>query len=128
MGEPPPPDRQQIGRDAEDAAARFLEALGLRVITRNYRCRAGELDIVAEAGDGTIVIAEVRLRSGRHYGGAAASVDWHKQRRIVRTTGHLLLRHPPLAHRPLRFDVLDMAPDEMRGYRINWIRHAFTAS
>lgn len=128
MRAPRPPDRQQIGRDAEEAAARFLEALGLRLIARNYRCRAGELDIVAEAADGTVVIAEVRLRSGRRYGGGAASVDWHKQRRIIRATGNLLVRHPRLARRPMRFDVLDLAPDESHGYRINWIQHAFTAS
>lgn len=119
------PDRQQIGREAENAATRFLEQHALRVLARNYRCRGGELDIVAETPDGIVVIAEVRLRASLRYGGGAASVDWRKQQRIQRATRHLLTRHPALTRRALRFDVIDMQPDEAGGYRISWIRHAF---
>jgi putative endonuclease len=121
-------DRQQIGRAAEDAAASFLEARELRILLRNFRCRTGEIDIVAEAADGVIVIAEVRLRASSVYGGGAASVDWRKQRRIQRAARHLLVRHPALARRALRFDVLDLSPDATTGYRIDWIRHAFEAT
>lgn len=123
----PPPDRQKIGRDAEDAAARFLQSHDLAILARNFRCRGGELDIIAETRDGVVVIAEVRLRADARYGGAAASVDWRKQRRIQRATHHLLARQPALARRALRFDVLDLAPDGAAGYRIEWIRHAFEA-
>lgn len=125
---PGQPDRQRIGRDAEDAAASFLQAQQLTLLTRNYRCRAGELDLVAQTTQGVVVIVEVRLRASQRYGGGAASVDWRKQRRIQRATRHLLARHPPLARHALRFDVLDMTPDERSGYRIEWIRHAFDAS
>lgn len=128
MAIPGQPDRQRIGRDAEDAAARFLEQQQLTLIARNYRCRAGELDLVAGTPAGVLVIVEVRLRASQRYGGAAASVDWRKQRRIQRATGHLLARHPPLARRAVRFDVLDMTPDGAAGYRIEWIRHAFDAA
>jgi putative endonuclease len=121
-------DRQQIGRAAEDAAASFLEANRLSILIRNYRCRTGEIDIVAETIDGIIVIAEVRLRSTARYGGGAASVGWHKQQRIQRATCHLLSRHPALQLRRLRFDVLDLAPDGTRGYRIEWLRQAFEAT
>jgi putative endonuclease len=121
----PPPDRQQLGRDAEQAAARFLEERRLTILARNYRCRAGELDIIAETPEGVVVIAEVRLRTDARFGGAAASVDWRKQRRIQRAARHLLTRQPALARRALRFDVLDLAPDGALGYRIEWIRQAF---
>jgi putative endonuclease len=124
---PPPADRQQSGRDAEDAAARFLEERKLTILVRNYRCRTGELDIIAETAEGVVVIAEVRLRADTRYGGGAASVDWRKQRRIQRATCHLLARRPALARRALRFDVLDLAPDGANGYRIEWIRQAFEA-
>ncbi len=120
-------DRQQIGRDAEEAAANFLAARQLHILFRNFRCRTGEIDIVAETSDGVVVIAEVRLRASNAYGGGAASVDWRKQRRIQRATCNLLARHPALARRALRFDVLDLAP-EGAGYRIEWIRQAFDAS
>ncbi len=122
------PDRQQLGRAAEDAAAQFLEARQLRILARNYRCRTGEIDIIAETSQGVIVIAEVRLRADARYGGAAASVDWKKQRRIQRATCHLLSRQPALGRRPMRFDVLDLAPEGAGGYRIEWIRHAFDAT
>jgi len=127
MDHPPGIDRQQLGRAAEDAAARFLEARCLRILARNYRCRSGEIDIVAETADGVIVIAEVRLRASSRYGGGAGSVGWHKQQRLQRATCHLLARQPALGLRPLRFDVLDLAPDGADGYRIEWIPHAFEA-
>lgn len=123
-----PPDRQQIGRNAEEAAARFLESQSLVILARNYRCRTGEIDIIARTAQGVVVIAEVRLRARSNYGGAAASVDFRKQRRIQRATCHLLARQPALARHPMRFDVLDLAPDGADGYRIEWIRHAFEAT
>jgi putative endonuclease len=82
---------------------------------------------VAQAADGIVVIAEVRLRSRCNYGGGAASVDWRKQRKIQRATRHLLAMRPELARCALRFDVLDLQPAD-GGFAINWIRHAFTAS
>lgn len=125
--------RQQIGSAAEAAAAAFLEARAFTILARNYRCRSGELDIVAESPEGVIVIAEVRLRASQRYGGGAASVGWRKQQRIQRATCHLLARHPALAQRALRFDVLDMAPrscggtQDASGYLIDWLRGAFEA-
>jgi putative endonuclease len=123
-----PPDRQRLGREAEDAAARYLQQQNLTILARNYRCRTGELDIIAETAQGVVVIAEVRLRADARYGGGAASVDWRKQRRIQRAAHHLLAREPALARRAIRFDVLDLAPDGAQGYRIEWIRQAFEAT
>jgi putative endonuclease len=123
-----PVDRQQIGRAAEEAAARFLQAQHLTIHIRNYRCRRGEIDIVAETIDGVIVIAEVRLRASARFGGGAASVGWRKQRHIQSAANHLLARHPALRRRAIRFDVLDLAPDGADGYRIDWIRRAFDAT
>lgn len=123
-------DRQRIGREAEDAAGRYLADRNHRILLRNYRCRMGEIDLVAcddsRSPALALVIAEVRLRSRRDYGGGAASVDHRKQQRLLRTARHLLATHPQLARLPVRFDVLDLAP-EGDGYRIEWIRHAFTA-
>jgi len=119
-------DRRQLGSSAEHAAATFLEHERLTILLRNYRCRMGELDLVASAPDGTLVIAEVRMRSSDSHGGAAASVDGRKQRRILRASRHLITMHPRLARRAIRFDVLDMRP-EAGGYAINWIRHAFSS-
>ena len=65
--------------------------------------RTGELDIVARDGS-TLVVAEVRLRASKHYGGAAASITRAKRRRIVLATRHLLARYPSMQKMPVRFD------------------------
>jgi putative endonuclease len=121
-----PIDRRAAGNEAEAAAGRFLQAQHLTILVRNYRCRTGELDIVAQSADGVVIIAEVRLRARCNYGGGAASVDWRKQRKIQRATRHLLATHPELARCALRFDVMDLQPDA-DGFTISWIRHAFSA-
>lgn len=112
--------RQQTGRAGEDSAAAALEAAGFTILLRNYRCRAGELDLVARRGT-LLVIAEVRCRAREDYGGAAASVTYRKQRRIVRASRHLLTRHRALALLPVRFDVL--VP--RAGGAVEWIEAAF---
>jgi len=114
------------GRDAESAAASYLEARSFRVLLRNYRCRMGELDIVALAPDGTLVLAEVRLRSRQDYGGGAASVDHRKQQRLLRAGQHLLATRPHWSSHALRFDVLDVRRSG-ESLEINWIQHAFSA-
>ena len=83
----------------------------------------GELDIVARHG-GVLVVAEVRLRSNIGYGGAAASINRSKQRRIVLTTRHLLARYPSLQKLPVRFDALLVPHDDGP---IEWLRGAFDA-
>jgi putative endonuclease len=121
-----PVDRIAAGHRAETAATRFLQEQQLTILARNYRCRTGELDIVAQSADGVVIIAEVRLRARCNYGSGAASVDWRKQRKIQRATRHLIATHPELARCALRFDVLDLQPDA-DGFAISWIRHAFSA-
>jgi putative endonuclease len=110
------------GEEAEELAARFLVARGLVVLTRNYRTRLGEVDLVAREGP-TLVFVEVRARSWAAYGGAAASVDARKQRRIVAAARHYLARLG--AEPPCRFDVLAW---EGRRAAPAWIRGAFDAA
>ena len=117
-------DRQSLGRAAEEAAAAHLAGQGLEILLRNYRCRLGEIDIVASEAPDVLVIAEVRLRSRRDYGGGAASVDCGKQRRIQQAARHLLMTRPALSRLRGRYDVLDLEPASA-GYEIRWIRGAF---
>ncbi len=119
------PDRlaaRRRGEEAEERAARFLAARGLAIVARNYRTRLGEVDIVAREGR-TLVFVEVRARSWRAWGGAAASVDYRKQRRLVAAARHFLAR---LGAEPAcRFDVLTLDGD---GAEPAWIRGAFEAA
>jgi putative endonuclease len=122
-------DRRALGAAAESAAAAFLERQGLVILLRNFRCRFGELDVVALEAPDVLVIAEVRLRSREDYGGGAASVDVHKQRRLRLAAGQLLLRRPALSRLRARFDVLELkrAAEEATTPDIRWIRAAFGA-
>ncbi len=118
-------NRQALGSQAEDAAADFLQRAQCQIIARNLRCRRGEIDIVARDAAGTVIVAEVRMRSRRDFGGGAATVGRQKQRRLILSSQLLLQQQPQLARSPIRFDVLELAP-EQSGYSVNWIRHAFS--
>jgi putative endonuclease len=118
--------RQRRGLWAENAAAAYLQAHGAHILLRNYRCRCGELDIVARIGASELAIVEVRTRSSEAYGGAAASVDAGKRQRLVRAASLLLLQRKDLARLRCRFDVIVVSArgDEPQ---IEWIKHAFSA-
>ena len=118
--------RQESGQRAEQLAAEFLRAAGCEILHCNYRRRLGELDIVARTA-GVLVIAEVRTRASNAYGGAAASVDRRKQRRITRAASQLLQQRADLAALPVRFDVLVVSDPYGPTPAVEWIQHAFEA-
>jgi len=112
------------GDAGEDEALAYLQARGLRLLQRNYRTPGrggGEIDLIMQAPDGTVVFVEVRQRSRSDFGGAAASVGFHKQRRIVLAAQHYLLRWRRLP--PTRFDVVSI---EAQGPQ--WLPAAFDAA
>jgi putative endonuclease len=115
--------RKEAGRAAEDAALKHLQAAGLRLVTRNYRCRGGELDLAMLDGD-TLALIEVRYRSSLDFGGAAASVSWFKQRRISLAARHLLTTRSELRRYRARFDVVAVTGDR-RTPQLEWIKAAF---
>jgi putative endonuclease len=116
--------RQVTGQAAEDIAADFLRAAGLEILERNYRRRLGELDLVAREGD-VLVIAEVRTRASNAYGGAAASVDVWKQRKLIRATAQLLQQRTDLGRLRVRFDVMVVTDPSAPKPGVEWIKHAF---
>ena len=110
------------GARGEDAAAAWLASHGYHILERNFRCRAGEIDIVAER-DGAVAFVEVK--SWRRMGCADLeyAIGGVKKRRIALTARHFLSGHPQLAGRPLRFDVLLLS-----GGRIEHLENAFGGS
>ncbi|HTN93632.1 MAG TPA: YraN family protein [Gallionella sp.] len=111
-----------LGAEAEQLAAQYLQQQGLKLITQNYRSRFGEIDLIMQ--DGAIVVfVEVRLRRHAGYGGAAASIDAHKQKRIIHTAQQYLAG---LARVPqCRFDAVLL--DDTRGEQLHWLKNAFDA-
>ncbi len=112
------------GDAGEDEALAYLQARGLRLLQRNYRTPGrggGEIDLIMQSADGTVVFVEVRKRSRTDHGGAAASIGHAKQRRIVFAAHHYLLRWRQLP--PARFDVVTI---EATGPQ--WLQAAFDAA
>lgn len=107
------------GALAEQQAAQYLLQQGLKPVAQNYRSRFGEIDLIMQDG-ATLVFVEVRLRRSANFGGAAASIDAHKQRRLIRTAQQYLagLAHIP----PCRFDAVLMDDNGMQ-----WLKNAFEA-
>lgn len=114
---------QQLGRFGEDVAARHLAAGGAEILERNWRCRDGELDIVAR-DSGVLVFCEVKTRSGSGFGSGAEAVAGRKAARIRRLAARWLAEHP---HPPaiVRFDVLSVYRDRIGPVRVEHRRGAF---
>lgn len=112
--------KQRAGAAAEDAAERHLCASGCRVLARNARYREGELDLVVRERD-VVVFVEVRLRASERFGGALASVDVYKQKRLARAAQRWLAEHFGERWPACRFDVVTVDGSGT----IEWIRDAF---
>ena len=93
------------GAAAELAALHFLKRQGMSPLTSNFRSKLGEIDIIMLAGQ-TLVFVEVRHRSYDRYGGAAASINAAKKKKLWRTAHLFLQQHPAYQALPCRFDVV----------------------
>jgi len=108
----------EIGSLAESRAARLLEGAGYRIIERNFRCKAGELDIVARDGE-TLCFVEVRSRANAEHGDAAEMVGRGKQAQVERVArAYLALRAPSFV--AARFDVVAITGDHAQLFRDAW--------
>lgn len=107
------------GRLGEDAAARYLLQQGYTLIDRNFKCRLGEIDIIAREGE-YLVFAEVKTRKNNRFADAREYVTYSKQQRILRAARYWLMLHP--ADIKVRFDVLEVYTETRT---INLIRDAF---
>ena len=113
-----------VGRRAEQIALEYLRARGLRLITRNFRCRVGEIDLVMR-DSACIVFVEVRYRRPNRFASAAISVDSRKQNKLVRAAAFFLCCNAHLAEQVVRFDVVAMdGPSELRS-TLQWLKDAF---
>lgn len=107
------------GEAAEQFAAEFLQRQGMKITIRNYRCRFGEIDLIAQDGK-TLVFVEVKSRRTENFGGAAASITQDKRDKLLRAARHYLAQHGNAA--PCRFDAVLIRGEPPQ---IEWIRDAF---
>lgn len=96
--------KRALGIEGEAAVARWYERRGFEIVDRNWRCRHGEIDVVA-VNRHVLVVCEVKTRSSDRYGTGAEAVDWRKQRTIRAVTAQYLAQRVGRAPRGIRFDV-----------------------
>jgi len=111
-----------LGQRGEELACRFLKEKGYRILERNYRCRAGEIDIVASQGN-DLVFVEVKARSSRAFGDPVEAVTPRKQRQISKAALCYLEKNGYRG--PARFDVVAILFNRLDAPEIELIRNAF---
>jgi putative endonuclease len=117
------PHHLKQGEMAEAIAATFLQAKGLILLEKNFRCKHGEIDLIMLQGK-VLVFIEVRLRSNSLYGGAAMSIDASKQNKLRRTAELFLQSHTnTYSDTACRFDVILM--QSLNNETVEWIQNAF---
>ena len=111
--------RRKLGAIYEMQAAAYLKRKGYQILEQNFRCRQGEIDLIARDG-GYLVFIEVKYRSSLKDGAPLEAVDRRKQRKVIRVAEYYLCMHPEQAALPCRFDVIGM-----EDCRIRLLRNAF---
>ncbi len=102
--------RKNLGDSAERVAALYLEERGCRIIARNIRTRAGEIDLIAQDAEG-LAFVEVKARRGAGYGAPEEAITARKQARLVNLAEDFLARRPDLAGIDWRIDVVAIELD-----------------
>jgi len=115
--------RQILGEKGEKQAARYLKKKGYKVVTANYRCKYGEIDLIVRDAD-ILIFIEVKTRTSTDFGDPAAAVDYRKQQQISKVAHHYLITH----HNDdvdARFDVISILSPRGQKTEIEHISDAF---
>lgn len=117
--------RPIIGQTGEDLAVRYLEISGYTILERNFRCRIGEIDIIATNGN-VLCFVEVKTRLSTIAGNPAEAVTYTKQQKIRRTAQFYLLKRGLLENMPiLSFDVIEIIFNKNKVVLFNHYPHCF---
>lgn len=100
-------DKKKIGETGEALACRLLIEQGYCIEAQNFRCRTGEIDIIARKGE-VLAFVEVKARSGTAYGLPCEAVNCKKRRRILRTAEYFLLLNPRYSELQPRMDIIEI--------------------
>jgi len=111
------------GQLAEQLACDYLQKHKLKLITKNYHCRRGEIDLIMQ-DHATLVFIEVRYRKSAKFGSALESITTQKQQKIIFTAEHFILTQNS-AFSQYRFDVVAISPSVQQQPKITWVKDAF---
>ena len=116
-------DRQKLGKLGEESGCNYLEEHGYQILRKNYRCRLGEIDIVAKKGD-QLVFVEVKTRRNHTYGRPGEAVNFRKQAKLT-SVALWYLKEFGWKDASCRFDVLEILVQPDQTIAINHIDNAF---
>ncbi len=115
------------GEAAEQDACQYLIKQGLKLVSKNYRSKFGEIDIIMQDQQ-SLVFVEVRYRKHNQFGSGAESITAAKQKKLLKTANYYLQQHPQASQFPCRFDVISMSADSTSASsKIDWIKDAIQA-
>jgi putative endonuclease len=117
--------RRMVGNAGEEAAVQYLLQRGYHILQRNYRCRFGEIDLIARDG-GTLAFIEVKTRRSQRFGPAASAVTFEKQRHLIKAS-QMYMAQLKKTYELCRFDVVAIEVDA-HGLHIELIEDAFQLS
>lgn len=115
--------KQIKGQEIESLVCQYLQDQGLQLLIRNFRCRLGEMDWIGLDKD-QLMFLEIRFRRNTSFGGGAASVDFRKQQKLIKTAKFFLRTHPNFTKHSCRFDVVAVTLKDNTP-QIEWIPNAF---
>jgi len=109
-----------LGRWGEKRCEKYLKRKGLKILTRNFYCKTGEIDLIMVDTDGTLVFVEVKTRANEDFSPSESAVTKAKKTRMLRTARHFLATND-IEDRPCRFDVVtiilgEKGPEQIRHY------------
>jgi putative endonuclease len=119
-------DRRSLGRWGERQCEKFLKRKGLKTLTRNYACNAGEIDLIMVDKDRAIVFVEVKTRLDEEFAPTETVVNKTKADKMAKTSRYFILVHD-IANRPYRFDIVTVTLGRRGPVQIQHFKNAFVA-
>lgn len=116
-------NNRALGSEYEEMAAQFLAKKGYQILQKNFRCKSGEIDLIAEH-EGTLVFVEVKFRKNTMFGSPFEAVGHTKQRKICQTARYYLLKNKYSEQYSCRFDVIGII-GKQKEVQIEHIENAF---
>ncbi|MGM0471646.1 MAG: YraN family protein [Bacillota bacterium] len=116
-------EKQELGDLGERLAADYLKQLDYQIRSKNYRCRQGEIDIIA-ADENYLIFIEVKTKRNLKFGMPQEEVDWRKQKKIKLVAQHYISQHPT-EKLDYRFDVVGILFHSLEDYQITHLKNAF---
>jgi len=119
------PRNKELGRAGEEAAKNFLIKSGYNILETNFRCRCGEIDIIAEGEDYKIFV-EVKTRTNSNYGSPIEAINYKKRQSILKSA-QTYIAYKNINDSNIRFDVIEVLTniEKPEKYNINHIKNAF---